>query len=41
MGWFLNLSTRSKLFLSMGMVLALLLGVAVTAYNALSSINPF
>jgi methyl-accepting chemotaxis protein len=39
MKWFLNLSTRAKLFLGFGLMVLLLVAVAVTAYNGIITIR--
>ena len=39
MGWFKNLTTRSKLILSFGIMCALLIGLSIMAYNTLASIQ--
>ena len=39
MKWFLNLSTRAKLFLSLGIMNLLLAGVIVTAYTGITRIQ--
>jgi methyl-accepting chemotaxis protein len=39
MKWFLNLSTRAKLFLGFGLIVLLLVAVAVTAYNGIVTIE--
>ncbi len=39
MGWFTNLKTRSKLLLGFGVLCALVIGLAVMAYNTLAAIQ--
>jgi methyl-accepting chemotaxis protein len=39
MNWFLNLQTRTKLFLGFGLIIALLAAITLTAYQGLSAVT--